>query len=67
MFFNSISEAIEDAKKESEQNSKQNNKENIKSEVRFQDNENVENVVKKEEPKDKSKPVSSTPIAGTPW
>lgn len=45
-----------------------NNKENIKSEVRLQESENSENVVaKKEEPKDKSKPVSSTPISGTPW
>lgn len=66
-FFKHI-DAIEDVKKkELVQNEKQNNKENVVSEVRSQEKETIDAVAKKEEPRDKSKPISSTPISGTPW
>lgn len=62
LFF--VSDAIEAVKR---QESEQNDKENIKSEVRMQKQEASEVAPKKEEPRDKSKPVSSKPITGTPW
>lgn len=59
-----VDDAIEAVKR---QESEQNDKENIKSEVRMQKPEASEVAPKKEEPRDKSKPVSSKPITGTPW